>query len=129
MTQNLMLITMLFSGLTKVVSHFKYIRCEVIFQAFTTGHNGCYTLRYNIGLWYRHAYAVSNNPRSMDASMKPPTSTSKLFPNAPPHMTPRGSLQLAPTCTKQSFRTNRSTHPLRYVYSSKHSNGDLSIVH
>jgi hypothetical protein len=30
----------------------------------------------------RHASAVSNNPRSMDASMKPPTSTSKLFPNA-----------------------------------------------
>jgi hypothetical protein len=36
----------------------------------------------------RHASAVSNNPRSMDASMKPPTSTSKLFPNLtiPPHM-------------------------------------------
>jgi hypothetical protein len=30
----------------------------------------------------RHAYAVSNNPRSMDASLNPPTSTSKLFPNA-----------------------------------------------
>jgi hypothetical protein len=29
-----------------------------------------------------HAYDVSNNPRSMDASMKPPTSTSKLFLNA-----------------------------------------------
>jgi hypothetical protein len=29
----------------------------------------------------RHASAVSNNPRSMDVSMKPPTSTSKLFPN------------------------------------------------
>jgi hypothetical protein len=29
----------------------------------------------------RHAYDVSNNPRSMDASLKPPTSTSKLFPN------------------------------------------------
>jgi hypothetical protein len=29
-----------------------------------------------------HASAVSNNPRSMDASMKHPTSTSKLFPNA-----------------------------------------------
>jgi hypothetical protein len=29
-----------------------------------------------------HASAVSNNPRSVDASMKPPTSTSKLFPNA-----------------------------------------------
>jgi hypothetical protein len=37
----------------------------------------------------RHASAVSNNPRSMDASMKPPISTSKLFPNAPPpHMNP-----------------------------------------
>jgi hypothetical protein len=32
----------------------------------------------------RHASAVSNNPRSMDASMKPPTSTSIFFPNAPP---------------------------------------------
>jgi hypothetical protein len=32
----------------------------------------------------RHASAVSNNPRSMDASMKPPTSTSKSFPNDPP---------------------------------------------
>jgi hypothetical protein len=31
-----------------------------------------------------HASAVSNNPRSMDASLKPPTSTSKLFPNACP---------------------------------------------
>jgi hypothetical protein len=31
-----------------------------------------------------HAYAVSNNPRSMDASMKSPTSTSKIFPNTPP---------------------------------------------
>jgi hypothetical protein len=30
----------------------------------------------------RHASAVSNNPRIMDASMKPPISTSKLFPNA-----------------------------------------------
>jgi hypothetical protein len=28
----------------------------------------------------RHAYDVSNNTRSMDASMKPPTSTSKLYP-------------------------------------------------
>jgi hypothetical protein len=38
----------------------------------------------------RHASAVSNNPRSMDARLKPPTSTSKLFPNAtlPPHMNP-----------------------------------------
>jgi hypothetical protein len=39
----------------------------------------------------RHASAVSNNPRSMDASMTPPpTSTSKLFPNATlsPHMNP-----------------------------------------
>jgi hypothetical protein len=32
----------------------------------------------------RHASAVSNNTRSMDASMKPPISTSKLFPNTPP---------------------------------------------
>jgi hypothetical protein len=32
----------------------------------------------------RHASTVSNNPRSMDASMKPPNSTSELFPNAPP---------------------------------------------
>jgi hypothetical protein len=29
----------------------------------------------------RPEYTVSNNPRSMDASMKPPTSTIKLFPN------------------------------------------------
>jgi hypothetical protein len=29
----------------------------------------------------RHASAMSNNPRSMDASLKPPTTTSKLFPN------------------------------------------------
>jgi hypothetical protein len=38
----------------------------------------------------RHASAVSNNPRSMDASMKTPTSTRKLFPNVtlPPHMNP-----------------------------------------
>jgi hypothetical protein len=38
----------------------------------------------------RHASAVFNNPRSMDASLKPPTSTSKLFPNATltPHMNP-----------------------------------------
>jgi hypothetical protein len=38
----------------------------------------------------RHASAVSNNPRSMDASLKTPTSTSKLFTNAtlPPHMNP-----------------------------------------
>jgi hypothetical protein len=38
----------------------------------------------------RHASAVSNNPRSMDASMKPPISTIKLFPNAtpPPSMNP-----------------------------------------
>jgi hypothetical protein len=38
----------------------------------------------------RHASAVSNNPRSMDASMNPPTSTSKLFPNATlaPNMKP-----------------------------------------
>jgi hypothetical protein len=32
----------------------------------------------------RHASTVSNNPRSMAARMKPPTSTSKMFPNAPP---------------------------------------------
>jgi hypothetical protein len=31
-----------------------------------------------------HASAVSKNSRSMDASMKPPISTSKLFPNATP---------------------------------------------
>jgi uncharacterized protein YbjT (DUF2867 family) len=30
----------------------------------------------------RHASDVSNNPRSVDASLKHPTSTSKLFPNA-----------------------------------------------
>jgi hypothetical protein len=30
----------------------------------------------------RHASAVSNNPRSMDVSLKPPTYTSKLFTNA-----------------------------------------------
>jgi prophage DNA circulation protein len=38
----------------------------------------------------RHASDFFNNPRSMDASLKPPTSTStKLFPNAtPPHMNP-----------------------------------------
>jgi hypothetical protein len=30
----------------------------------------------------RHASAVSKNPRSMDASLNPPTHTSKLFPNA-----------------------------------------------
>jgi hypothetical protein len=38
----------------------------------------------------RHVSAVSNNPRSMDASMRPPTSTRKLFPNATlfPHMNP-----------------------------------------
>jgi hypothetical protein len=37
-----------------------------------------------------HESAVSSHPRSMDASMKPPTSTSKLFPNATlfPHMNP-----------------------------------------
>jgi hypothetical protein len=29
----------------------------------------------------RHASDVSKNPRSMDASLKPPTSTSKMFPN------------------------------------------------
>jgi hypothetical protein len=38
----------------------------------------------------RHESTVSNNPRSMDASLKPPTSTSKMFPNSPlpPHMNP-----------------------------------------
>jgi hypothetical protein len=37
----------------------------------------------------RHASDVSNNPISMDASMKTPTSTSKLFLNATlPHMNP-----------------------------------------
>jgi hypothetical protein len=38
----------------------------------------------------RHASDVSNNPRSMYASLKPPTSTSKLFPSTtlPPHMNP-----------------------------------------
>jgi hypothetical protein len=37
-----------------------------------------------------HASDVSNNARSMDASLKLTTSTSKLFPNAtlPPHMNP-----------------------------------------
>jgi hypothetical protein len=30
----------------------------------------------------RHASDVSKNPRSMDTSLQPPTSTSKLFPNA-----------------------------------------------
>jgi hypothetical protein len=37
---------------------------------------------YAMSFMDRHAYAVSNNPRSVDASMKTPTSTSKLFPNA-----------------------------------------------
>jgi hypothetical protein len=39
----------------------------------------------------RHESTVSNNPRRMDASMKPPISISKWFPNAtlpPPHMKP-----------------------------------------
>jgi hypothetical protein len=38
----------------------------------------------------RNASAVSKNPRSMDAIMKPPTSTSKVFSNAtlPPHVNP-----------------------------------------
>jgi hypothetical protein len=38
----------------------------------------------------RHAYAVSNNPRSMDASVTPP-STIHVFPNATlsPHMSPK----------------------------------------
>jgi hypothetical protein len=37
---------------------------------------------YSVSFMDRHASDVSNNPRSMDASLKPPTSTSKLFPNA-----------------------------------------------
>jgi hypothetical protein len=37
---------------------------------------------YSMSFIDRHAYAVSNNPRSMDAILKPPTSTSKRFPNA-----------------------------------------------
>jgi hypothetical protein len=43
-----------------------------------------------MSLMYRHASAVSNNPISMDASMKPSTSNRKLFPNAtlPPNMNP-----------------------------------------
>jgi hypothetical protein len=72
----------------------------------------------------RHAYAVSNNPRSMDASMNPPTSASKLFPNAPPHETHDHSSSLQ-RVSSSHFATDRFTHPLRYLYSSKHSNGDL----
>jgi hypothetical protein len=36
---------------------------------------------YYMSFMDRHASAVSNNPRSMDASMKPPIFTSKFFPN------------------------------------------------
>jgi hypothetical protein len=59
----------------------------------------------------RHAFAVSNTTRSMDASMTPPTSTIKLFTNAqpfPPTRTPRGSLHLVITCTNQSVRNQQS---------------------
>jgi hypothetical protein len=79
-----------------------------------------------------HASTMSNNPRSMDASMKPPTYTSKLFPNVtlPPKMSPikvhSRPLQHVPI---GQFAINRSTHTLRYIYSSKYSNGDLSIGH
>jgi hypothetical protein len=74
-----------------------------------------------------HASAVSNNPRSIDASLKPPTSTSKLFPNSnlPPHMNPMrvsSPIQHVPIV---QFATNRSTHPLRYVNNSNYRNGDL----
>jgi hypothetical protein len=76
-----------------------------------------------------HASAVSNNPRSMDASMKPPTSTSKLFPNAtlPPHKPHKGHSSSLQHVSSSHFATNSSTYPLRYVYSSNHSNGELSI--
>jgi hypothetical protein len=37
---------------------------------------------YYMSFMYRHASAMSNNPSSMDEILKPPTSTSKLFPNA-----------------------------------------------
>jgi hypothetical protein len=45
---------------------------------------------YSLSFMDRHASAVSNNPISMDASLKPHTSTSKLFPNAtlPPILNP-----------------------------------------
>jgi hypothetical protein len=45
---------------------------------------------YSMSFMDRHAYDVSNNTRSMDASLKPHTSTSKLFSNAtlPPILTP-----------------------------------------
>jgi hypothetical protein len=79
----------------------------------------------------RHASAVSNNPRSMDAILKPPTSTSKLFPNATPppyepHEVHSSPLQYVPS---GQFATNISTNPLRYVNISKYRNVDLSIGH
>jgi len=43
----------------------------------------------------RHASAVSNNPRSMEASANPTPSKHRLFPNAtlPPHMNPKSQPQ------------------------------------
>jgi hypothetical protein len=61
----------------------------------------------------RHASAVSKNPRSMDARLKPPTST--CFP-----MPPLGHSIPLQYVTNGQFATNRSTHPLRYVNSSKY---------
>jgi hypothetical protein len=37
---------------------------------------------YLMSFMDRHASDVSNNPRIMDPRLNPPTSTSKLFPNA-----------------------------------------------
>jgi hypothetical protein len=59
-----------------------------------------------------HASAVSNNPRSLDASLKPPTSTSKLFPNATlhPHMSPHeghsSPLQYVSSCQFATVNTS-----------------------
>jgi hypothetical protein len=67
---------------------------------------------YSMSFMDRNAYAVSNNPRSMDASMKPPSPTSKLFPNSPlppthePHEGHSSSLQYVPS---SQFTTNSST--------------------
>jgi hypothetical protein len=79
----------------------------------------------------RHASAVSNNPRSMDASIKPPTSTSKLFPNATllSHVNP---MRATPARSKvYQTVSSQPTAPPIYSYMSisvmKHSNGDLLI--
>jgi hypothetical protein len=67
----------------------------------------------------RHASSESNNPRSVDVIMKPPTSTSKIFPMPPP---PRESHKEHSSSLKHvsnsQFATNSSTYPLRYVYIS-----------